>query len=351
MLNTPVTATQKRKHRSTSIQRNNDLASFLSKGAAGVRKGSSDAKKRRKNRRVERAKQLIRDYGNGKRPANRDATSCTLYLGEYRQLLEEIGDDDTLNDIFDSGLRYDYTADSRCKSNRRLKQFVVRTPTAFHQRLSDEIDEAIKCWEVAVAGGRVQCGAGMCSGQYCTHDHTKEIARNLKGHRSESVISSKLGKSDKKDPDLSYAIEGYDTDDNEPDDNEFDNDYSDSDVLEWPGLVVEIGWSQKSSDLRKKCEWYIKNSNGRVRTVIGVDLHDLYLCYPKRKTQPHGPGKRENNKAIKEDIAKMADATKKNKALGKIFLWRAEIDSGTNQATAVLHEGRPQVSVAFISFD
>ncbi|KAI0966721.1 hypothetical protein F4678DRAFT_272142 [Xylaria arbuscula] len=215
-------------------------------------------------------------------------------------------------------------------------------PTAFHERLSDEIDEAIKGWKIAIIEGRAQCGTGMCSGQYCIHHRTKEIAKDLKGHRRESLNNSELPESDKKDPDLSYELEGYDTEDDESD-NELDNDHSDSNVLEWPGLVVEIGWSQKSSDLRKKCEWYIENSNGEVRTVIGVDLYDLYQCYPKPKTQPHGPGKREKNKAAKEDIAKMVDATKKNKALGKIFLWRAGIESSTNQATAVLHEDRPQI--------
>ncbi|KAI3341790.1 hypothetical protein F4824DRAFT_513593 [Ustulina deusta] len=270
--------------------------------------GSSNAqKKRKKNRRVERAKQLIRDYGNGERPANREVLSRTLYLGEYRQLLQEIGDDSTLNNTFENELRYDYTADNRGKNNRRSKQFVVRMPTAFHERLSDEIDEAIKGWKIAIREGRAQCGTGMCSGQYCTHGRTKEIAKNLKGHRSEPLNNSELEESDKKDPDLSYELE------------------------EWPGLVVEIGSSQKSFDLRKKCEWYIEKSNGEVRTVIGP------------KTLPHGPGKRQKSKAAKEDIAKMVDATKKNKALGKIFLWRAEIDSGTNQATAVLYEDRPLI--------
>ncbi|KAI1421527.1 hypothetical protein F5Y12DRAFT_800851 [Xylaria sp. FL1777] len=310
--------------------------------AAGARRGSSDArkKKKKKSRRVERAKQLIRDYKNGERPANQEASSCTLYLGEYRQLLQEIDDDDTLNATFENELRYDCTADNRSKNNKRSKQFVIRMPTSFQERLSDEIDEAIKGWKIAITKNRVQCGTGTCSGQYCTHDGTKEIAKNLKGHRSESVNNSE---SDKKDPDLSYELEGYNTDDDKSDDDESDKDHLDGNVLEWPGLVVEIGWSQKSSDLRKKCEWYIEKSNGEVRTVIGVDLYDLYQCYPKPKTQPHGPGKRENNKAVKEDIAKMVDTTKKNKALGKIFVWRAQIDSSTNQASAVLHENGPQI--------
>ncbi|GAP88744.1 hypothetical protein SAMD00023353_1201630 [Rosellinia necatrix] len=345
ILNAPVAVTQKQEHRSASIQNNDRLTPFFpAEGAAGVQKGGRDAQgKRKKNRRVERAKQLIRDYGNGERPANREASGCTLYLSEYRQLLEEISDDDALNYTFMDELRYDYTADNRGKNNTRVQQFVVRTPTAFHERIAGKLQVAIIGWKVAIEEGRAQCGTGACPGQYCTDDHTKEIAKNLEPHGSESVKNSQLAESDKKDPDLSYKLEGYDIGDDKPDNSQLDNGHSDGNLLEWPGLVVEIGWSQNSSDLRKKCEWYIENSNGEVRTVIGIDLHDLYRCYPKRKTLPLGPGKHEMNRATQDDIDKMAVATKKEKALGKAFLWHAEIDSGTKKATAVLHEDSPQI--------
>ncbi len=107
ILNRAIVVAQQQKSRSKSTQSNNSLAPFrTAKGATGARKGSSNAqKKRKKNRRVERAKQLIRDYGNGERPANREVLSRTLYLGEYRQLLQEIGDDSTLNNTFENELR------------------------------------------------------------------------------------------------------------------------------------------------------------------------------------------------------------------------------------------------------
>ncbi|KAJ8128702.1 hypothetical protein O1611_g4931 [Lasiodiplodia mahajangana] len=351
ILNTPIVVTQQQKHISAAIQNKDSLAPFPpAKGAAGARKGSSDAQRRKKNRRVESAKKLIRNYGKGERPANREVSYCTLYLGEYRQLLDEISDDATLRYIFESRLRYDYTANNRTKTSRKLsKQFAVRMPTAFHERLSDEIDEAIKLWKGHIMEGKVLCATGMCPGQYCTDEHTKGIAKKLKGHRSESLNNSELKESDKKDPDLSYALEGYDTDDDDDDDDddESDSDGLDSDLprtnlLQWPGLVVEVGWSQSSSDLRQKCEWYIENSNGEVRTVIGVDLHDLFQCYPKPKTEPRRHTKRESNRATKKDIAKMVEATKKRKAVGKIFLWRAEMDN-TNGAKAVLYEDKPQI--------
>ncbi|KAI0102152.1 hypothetical protein GGR51DRAFT_528005 [Nemania sp. FL0031] len=327
--------------------------------AASTRRDCSDARKRKRNKRVESVKKLIRDYENGKRPANREVSYRTLYLGEYRQLLEEIRDDATLRYIVDeTQFRYDYTANNRGQaSKKRSKQFALRTPTAIHERLSDEIDDAIKRWRRDIEERQVRCGTRMCSGESCTDENTIEIAQKLKGHRSESVKNLKLKESDKKDPDLSYVLEeGYDTyrdtyggtdggtddgtDDN-TDDEELDNEELDIES-QWPGLVVEIGWSQPSDKLRQKCEWYIENSNGEVRTVIGVDLHELFQCYPKPKTEPRKPTIREIHRATKKDISKMVEATKKNKAVGKIFLWRADIDS-SNGAKAVLYEDKPQI--------
>ncbi len=99
--------------------------------------------------------------------------------------------------------------------------------------------------------------------------------------------------------------------------------------------MVKVGWSQKSSNLHKKCKWYIENNRGEIRTVIGVNLSDLYKCYPKRKTQPDGPSDNKEHKATKEDKAKMADATAKKKALRKIFVWRTNIKSSTSNVIAV----------------
>lgn len=102
----PIAGIQQQENSPAAIQNSDSMAHFLpSRGAASARKGSSDVQRRKKNRRVERAKQLIRDYGNGERIANGELASCTLYVGEYRQLLEEISDDDTLSIIFSSDLR------------------------------------------------------------------------------------------------------------------------------------------------------------------------------------------------------------------------------------------------------
>ena len=40
----------------------------------------------------------------------------------------------------------------------------------------------------------------------------------------------------------------------------------------FPGLVIEISWSQRPLDLPRLARSYIRGSNGLIRTVIGVDV-------------------------------------------------------------------------------
>ena len=373
ILNTPIDRAQQKGHRSASIQRNDSLAPSLpDRREASARKGTSAApKKREKNRRVERVKQLIIDYDKGRRPANQDISSCTLYLDEYRQLLQEAEDDVDLNAALTEGIRYeddaltsvsrqliiflsyDYTVNNRGRGNKRANQFEIRMPTRIHEWLSDEIDSPIKELLGNIKKRTAYCGASDCSDLCCTDKTTEFIANNLYAHRSTTVNSSVEAESDKKDPDLSYGYyEGNpnqdewnygELSDDEPSNEESSEDESNNgkpsfNKLKFPGLVVEVGWSQSQSKLQKKCEWYIEKSNGETRTVVGVDLSELYECYPKRKTRL-----KNYSKAVEKDLRKMALATKEKKALGKIYVWRANMDICPKRATAILTDTKVSV--------
>ncbi|KAI1419589.1 hypothetical protein F5Y12DRAFT_788950 [Xylaria sp. FL1777] len=285
----------------------------------GARESSSATRNtKQKNKtslQVENVKKLIVAYGRGYRLIGREVCRRTLYLNEYKQLLEEIKDDSDLLTIYNYKLRYDYTADNRGKTNKRKEQLAIRMPTKFHQYLSEAIKRAITVQKELVRMGKAECGTGKCRGEYCKDFYTRRIARNLNGQDNDTVKSSAEEESDKRDPDLSFKYN-----------------YPGSTI---PGLVVEVGWSQKSSELHEKCRWYIEKTHGAVRTVIGVDLFDLYECYPKIKTKPNGPSDDEKKKATKKDKEKMADATARRKALGKIFVWRANIDGDTGKVIAV----------------
>lgn len=111
MPTTSLNIEQQRMRTSLSVQSSSSLASsLLTKRAAATRQGcnNSQTQSRRKNKfnyRVEKAKQLIIDYGNGKRAVGQDTSSCTLYPGECKQLLQQIEDDATVKNIFEDQIR------------------------------------------------------------------------------------------------------------------------------------------------------------------------------------------------------------------------------------------------------
>ncbi|KAI8946160.1 hypothetical protein F4801DRAFT_583701 [Xylaria longipes] len=51
----------------------------------------------------------------------------------------------------------------------------------------------------------------------------------------------------------------------------------------YPTVVVEIGFSQSSKDLREKAETYIRCSKREIRVVIGVDMDKMYRAEKKNE--------------------------------------------------------------------
>ncbi|KAF2181250.1 hypothetical protein K469DRAFT_692127 [Zopfia rhizophila CBS 207.26] len=76
----------------------------------------------------------------------------------------------------------------------------------------------------------------------------------------------------------------------------------------FPGLVMEVAWSQRKLDLPWLADHYIQRSKGEIRTVIGFNLNDIDSA--KRK------------KGAKTSLAK-APAT--------FSVWRAELDNSDGQ--------------------
>ena len=44
----------------------------------------------------------------------------------------------------------------------------------------------------------------------------------------------------------------------------------------FPGLVLEVAWSQRSLDLPLLAEQYIQRSRASIRTVVGLNLNEIY---------------------------------------------------------------------------
>jgi hypothetical protein len=55
----------------------------------------------------------------------------------------------------------------------------------------------------------------------------------------------------------------------------------------YPGLVIEVAWSQDGKDLPGLAKRYIEASGGGIRTVIGVDIkYEHPIGPPHSKTKP-----------------------------------------------------------------
>ncbi|KAJ2977833.1 hypothetical protein NUW58_g7685 [Xylaria curta] len=136
----------------------------------------------------------------------------------------------------------------------------------------------------------------------------------------QNVLDKNVKYTDKKDtdtncPDASFELTGIEN-------------------FQHAGLVVEVGWTQKSSELKQKCQGYIKKSKGLVRTVVGIDLHDLYECY-QAVIDRVGKVAAGEDKAIRlKRIQEMATETLKREATGKISLWHSQWDEVTRTAKA-----------------
>ncbi|KAI0965886.1 hypothetical protein F4678DRAFT_484588 [Xylaria arbuscula] len=250
------------------------------------RREAREKRKREKPQRVARAGALIKAFHNnkpldqftGEIDIQEDIVAVDLYLDEYRDLLREIEEDSDLDRYFHSRLKYEYA------SRKRTKQFDIRIPGPVHANLTGAINSAITEWSASVRNGTF---------------------------RSYTV---KRG-SDTNVPDGSFELTGI-------------KDFRHG------GLVIEVGWTQTSSDLSQKCQEYIKKSKGRIRTVVGIDLHELYNCY---KTVIGRVGKvtagEEKATGIKR-IHEMARETLQREATGKISVWYSQWDRATNTAEA-----------------
>lgn len=130
-------------------------------------------------------------------------------------------------------------------------------PSVCHDGVSSRIVTAIDKWLTAVEEDRVTDGDTSYS------DTTRNAAKN-----TESAGSGQIQfeyRNSTYHPDASYRYPG----------------------LTFPGLVIEMAWSQPFSDLRRKAERYIKFSNGGIRTVVGINLNDIY----KHEDGERGHGK------------------------------------------------------------
>ncbi|KAI0972403.1 hypothetical protein F4678DRAFT_460622 [Xylaria arbuscula] len=50
-----------------------------------------------------------------------------------------------------------------------------------------------------------------------------------------------------------------------------------------PNLVIEVGWAQTRKELKDKAEFYAHLSKGEIRTIVVVDMHEIFLAERKNE--------------------------------------------------------------------
>ncbi|RYO76470.1 hypothetical protein DL766_010157 [Monosporascus sp. MC13-8B] len=148
---------------------------------------------------------------------------------QYQRLVRELECNTSLEYI-NATVRFDYDPD--------IKVLDIRMPTPVHElvstSLADEINEQLRC--IAKQGGR----AG-------------EFAAQIVNAGSSRILLAEIVK------------------DNTPLQRQPDAQFQNENAV-YPGLVVEISYSQDGKDLDKLAWQYIQGSNGNIKAVIGIDI-------------------------------------------------------------------------------
>ncbi|KAI1278526.1 hypothetical protein F5Y07DRAFT_360277 [Xylaria sp. FL0933] len=169
-----------------------------------------------------------------------------LHLSGYKLLKEvELQKEENLKllEIFKGDkLRFDYT----CRPYEGDKHFVIHMSSAFHTTMAGQFSDMIVRWLCEIQLGLL-CTAS--TSKESTMKHAKRIGSTLG-----TTVHSEEDLYDRLEPVLSYTH----------------NDCLRAD------LVVEISWSQRQLRLADRATRYIKGTGGKIRTVVGLDMNDIY---------------------------------------------------------------------------
>ncbi|KAF2788653.1 hypothetical protein K505DRAFT_255056 [Melanomma pulvis-pyrius CBS 109.77] len=164
-----------------------------------------------------------------KSDAERDArTEFQLADGEYDQIQSTLQQDDVLSGYVDEKIRYDYDEDKR--------KLVVRMPTEIHERFIDKVEDDIRSQLKTIQNG---------SGKKA------EFAQKVHPARSTHIrLGTSTSSKSKYEPDASFRHK----------------------EAQYPGVIVEVAYSQKKSCLGRLAENYILDSDASIRAVVCVHI-------------------------------------------------------------------------------
>lgn len=133
--------------------------------------------------------------------------------------------------------RYDYDGDKR--------RLVVRTPTGVHELFIDRVEDEIRSQLKAIRSGS---------------DRKARFAQKVQPARPTEILFAASASSSKSkyEPDASFG----------------------HDDAQYPGVIIEVAYSQKKTRLGRLAENYLLDSDASVRVVVGLDIE-----YGKKKSR------------------------------------------------------------------
>ncbi|KAF2799726.1 hypothetical protein K505DRAFT_332307 [Melanomma pulvis-pyrius CBS 109.77] len=174
---------------------------------------------------------LFKDIQAGKHLRQHPWVEFQLAHGEYDEIERHLILDDSLSGYVKDKIRYDY-----CGESHRL---VVRMPTIVHEFFIDGVEDRIRSQLKAIRSGS---------------DEAAFFAQKVRTARS-TVIYSPVNDTPpsaktKYEPDASFW----------------------HDDAEYPGVIIEVAYSQKRKRLSRLAEDYLLDSDASVQVVVGLDV-------------------------------------------------------------------------------
>ncbi|PSN58641.1 hypothetical protein BS50DRAFT_580584 [Corynespora cassiicola Philippines] len=174
---------------------------------------------------------LFREIRTGKHTKRDPWIVFQFVEGEYDELERQLQKDDDLLRFAKNKIRYDYNGNTHC--------LVVRMPTAIHELFIARIENAIFSQLELIGEG---------SGDVAAFARKVQPARSTEiFFPTDDTISNKQSKYE---PDTSFW----------------------HDDAQYPGVIIEIAYSQKKKALDRLAEDYLLDSDASVKAVIGLDI-------------------------------------------------------------------------------
>ncbi|ORY12467.1 hypothetical protein BCR34DRAFT_563855 [Clohesyomyces aquaticus] len=174
---------------------------------------------------------LFKDIEVGKPVTQPPWTEFQLVRGEYDEIERQLDQDKLLCGYVKDKIRYDYNGDKN--------QLFVRMPTAVHELFIARVEDTIFSQLKSICEGSSNAAA---------------FAQKVQPARSTEIYfpvdDAPPGTRSKHEPDASF----WHTD------------------ARYPGVIIEVAYSQKKNRLSRLAEDYLLDSNASVQAVVGLDI-------------------------------------------------------------------------------